>query len=154
MSLRNAEFEGILRDTSKTIEGDIIWKPDPKNDIWLKFKAEILSEGEAHQLSIRGTYNSLIRSLSYHIICLPHGRIYGLDMGKDHRNPSTGKLVGEKHKHRWTEIYRDREAYVPPDITASASEPVKVWRQFCEEATIRHNGVMHSIPEQQMDMFL
>lgn len=154
MSLSETAFESILYDASKVIEGNIIWKPDPKHDIWLKFKADILSEKETYSLSLRGTYNPLISSLSYHIICPPYGRIYGLDIGKNHRNPSSGELVGETHKHRWSEVYRDKEAYVPPDITASASEPIEVWSQFCEEAMIRHNGVMEPIPEQQLDMFL
>lgn len=36
----------------------------------------------------------------------------------------------------------EREAYVPVDITAPASEPLAVWDQFCEEANIEHTGVM------------
>ncbi|MGH8191833.1 MAG: DUF6978 family protein, partial [Rhodanobacteraceae bacterium] len=42
-------------------------------------------------------------------------RIYGLDLGKDHHNPQCNQ-VGEKHKHRWTDQYRDKEAYEPRDI--------------------------------------
>ena len=153
MSLSRAEFESILSDTSKTVKGDILWKPDLKYDLWLKFKAAILLDRETYVLTVHGTYNTLIEALSYVIICPQYGRIYGLDMGEDHRNPD-GKLVGEKHKHRWSEIYRDKEAYVPPDITAPANDPVEVWLQFCEEATIRHNGVMQPVPEQQLDMFI
>ena len=33
-------------------------------------------------------------------------------------------LVGEKHKHRWSERYRDKEAYVPTDVAAPVSDPV------------------------------
>lgn len=150
MTLSKEDFEAILQDTSKIIEGDIVWKED---NLWQKFKVAIGSELENYQLSIRGTYNPLIYALSYHIICPPYGRIYGLDLGKDHRNPD-GELIGEKHKHRWSEIYRDKEAYVPLDITASGSNPVEVWQQFCTEADIRHNGIMQLIPDQQLDIFL
>jgi hypothetical protein len=31
---------------------------------------------------------------------------------------------------------------VPPDITAPATEPEKVWEEFCQEARINHNGTM------------
>lgn len=153
MTLMRREFEEILQDVSKTIEGDIIWQNHPQHDLLLKFKAEITSELGNYQLSMRGTYNPLIGGLSYHIICPPYGRIYGLDLGKDHRNPD-GQNIGDKHKHRWSEIYRDKQAYEPQDITATASDPVLVWQQFCQEAVIRHNGVMQDPPMLQLDLFL
>ena len=49
-------------------------------------------------------------------------------------------MVGEVHKHRWTDLVGDKEAYVPADITAPVTEPVEVWRQFCAEAKIEHRG--------------
>ena len=64
-------------------------------------------------------------------------------MGKDHHNPSCN-LVGEKHKHSWKEQLKDKEAYVPDDITAPVTDPVAVWEQFCTEAHIIHNGEMHT----------
>lgn len=151
MTLSQEEFDVILKDDSKTIQEDIVWMEE---SLWFKFKAEIQTNSGNYQLSIRGTYNPIIYALSYHVICPPYGRIYGLDLRKNHKNPD-GKLVGEKHKHRWSEIYRDKQAYVPSDITASADDPVQAWRQFCEEATVRHDGTMQSIPkQQQLDLFL
>jgi hypothetical protein len=153
MTLSQAEFEAILQDNSKTIQGDIVWQSHPQHELLLKFKAEILADLDNYQLSLRGTYNPLIYALSYHLICPPYGRIYGLDLGKAHKNPN-GEHVGDKHKHRWSEIYRDKQAYEPKDITASGDNPLKVWQQFCKEAAIRHDGVMRSIPSQQLDLFL
>jgi hypothetical protein len=153
MTLSNSDFEDMLKDGSKRIEGDVIWQNDPQRDLLLKFKAEIISALNLHKLSMRGTYNPIIDALSYHIICPPYGRIYGLDLGKEHKNPD-GKLVGEKHKHRWTEIYRDKQAYVPADITTAGNNPVGVWQQFCEEAIIKHNGVMQPPPPSQLGLFL
>ena len=151
MTLRQEEFEVILKDDSKTIQEDIVWMED---SLWFKFRTEVQTNSGNYQLSIRGTYNPIIYALSYHVICPPYGRIYGLDLGKDHKNPD-GELVGEKHKHRWSEIYRDKQAYVPSDITASVDNPVKVWKQFCKEAVVRHDGTMQSIPKrQQLDLFL
>ncbi|MGH8190537.1 MAG: DUF6978 family protein, partial [Rhodanobacteraceae bacterium] len=80
-------------------------------------------------------------------------RIYGLDLGKDHHNPQCNQ-VGEKHKHRWTDQYRDKEAYEPRDITASATDPVTVWTQFCKEAKIAHHGQMMPPPPRSRELFL
>jgi hypothetical protein len=80
------------------------------------------------------------------------GRVYGLDLGKDHHNPQCNQ-VGEKHKHRWTEQFRDKEAYVPDDITEQAANPVSVWAQFCKEAKIEHHGTMTSPPPLQRELF-
>jgi hypothetical protein len=66
-------------------------------------------------------------------------------------NPSCNN-VGEKHKHRWKESLRDKEAYVPEDITASVTDPIAVWQQFCSEAQIIHKGVMHAPPPLQLGL--
>jgi hypothetical protein len=68
-----------------------------------------------HQIFIRGSYNALAQTLSYSLISRASGRIYGLDLGKDHHNPDCN-FVGERHKHRWNQPVRDKEAYVPLDI--------------------------------------
>jgi hypothetical protein len=81
------------------------------------------------------------------------GRIYALDLGKDHHNPSCVN-VGEKHKHRWSEVLKDKDAYTPEDVTALASDPIGVWREFCQEANISHTGAMHSPPPRNLEMFL
>ncbi|MGH7928242.1 MAG: DUF6978 family protein [Candidatus Binatia bacterium] len=78
--------------------------------------------------------------------------MYGLDLGKDHHNPSC-EYVGEKHKHCWSDVVRDKEAYVPADITMPASDPVGVWREFCQEAKINHLGVMRPLPPRTLEMF-
>lgn len=153
MTLSQDEFEIILNDNSKFIDGDIVWLNHPQHELLVRFKSLIFSDLNNYQLSLVGTLNMLIDTLSYHIICPPYGRIYGLDLGKDHKNPD-GEHLGEVHKHRWSEIYLDKQAYVPPDITASADNPIQVWQQFCREAMIRHNGVMSPPPPLQRELFL
>jgi hypothetical protein len=32
---------------------------------------------------------------------------------------------------------------VPGDITEPWDRPVEVWLQFCDEARIKHSGIMH-----------
>ena len=104
-----------------------------------------------------GTYveigvSTVIGALSYVLILKTAGRVYALDLGKDHHNPQCDH-VGEKHKHRWTERFRDKEAYVPPDITADVADPVAVWQQFCAEATITHGGTLRPVPPVQQELF-
>jgi hypothetical protein len=65
-------------------------------------------------------------------------RIRSLDMGgPPHPNPD-GRLLQPPHKHRWTDAHRDREAYIPIDITASDREGV--FHQFLRESNIRFDG--------------
>jgi hypothetical protein len=118
----------------------------------VEFRVEVLSDA-GYPLFVRGSFNKLARALSYTLIHRSVGRIYALDMGKDHHNPNCSN-VGEKHKHKYTEQYRDKDAYVPHDITAPVDDPVTVWKQFCVEASIDHTGTLHAPPLVQDEMFL
>ena len=60
-----------------------------------------------------------------------------------------GERVGETHKHRWTAEFRDKQAYVPKDITATWDRPLEVWQQFCAEARIDHRGTLGEPSVQQ-----
>ncbi len=152
MTLTNTEFDTILDDTSKQIDGDIDWQEDEDHSLSVEFRAEVQSDA-GWPLFVRGSYNPLIPALSYMLILKTVGRVYGLDLGKDHHNPQCNQ-VGETHKHKWTEQFKDKEAYVPDDITHSANDPVAVWQQFCVESKITHNGRFPSPPPYQGDLFL
>lgn len=150
MGLTTSEFEAILSDTSKHINGDIAWAQDEDHSPSVEFSAEIVSDA-GWPLFVRGSYNPLIPALSYMLILKTEGRVYGLDLGKDHHNPQCNQ-VGEKHKHKWTAQMRDKEAYTPEDITAPPSDPVAVWGQFCVEARLAHNGRLMPPPPFQGDL--
>lgn len=152
MPLTNAELASLMEDGSKRIEGDIAWCEDEDHSPALEFRAEILSE-TGWPLFVRGGYNRLAGSLTYAVILKTEGRIYALDLGKDHHNPECTQ-VGEKHKHRWTEQYTDKEAYSPEDISASVADPVAVWEEFCKEAKIVHQGKLAQPAPIQGDLFL
>jgi hypothetical protein len=152
MALTNAEFSAMLEDTSKRISGDIEWREDEDHSPVLEFRASVESD-TGWPLFVRGSYNRLAGALTYALVLKTEGRIYALDLGKDHHNPQCNQ-VGEKHKHRWTEQYRDKEAYVPDDITSPVTDPVAVWEQFCAEACIEHMGTLPKPPATQEDMGL
>ena len=111
-----------------------------------------MDSDEGWPLLVIGRYNRLARTLNYVLILRTAGRIYGLDLGKDHHNPQCDQ-VGDKHMHRWSEQYRDKEAYVPHGVTAPQSAPVAVWEQFCAEAGIQHDGTMKSPPPDQVELW-
>ena len=138
------EFEAIIADTSKRIQADISWGQDEDHSLSVEFKVEVSSEA-GYPLFVRGSYNSEAQKLSFGLIHRGVGRIYALDLGSAHHNPSCD-TVGDTHKHSWSEVTHDKEAYVPGDITAGVAEPVAVWEQFCAEARILHEGVLHLPP--------
>ena len=144
--MTQADFETIIADTSKRIESRIQWSGDEDHFPALEFRVDVSSDS-GYPLIMKGSYNPLAQTLSYVLIHRLAGRIYALDLGKDHHNP-TCETVGEKHKHRWGEGLRDKVAYVPEDITATVENPVDVWDQFCREAGIHHNGL--DVPEHQI----
>jgi hypothetical protein len=145
--MRQNEFEAMITDSTKTILGDIAWSEDEDHSPVVEFRVQLRES----PLFVKGSFNPLAKTLSFTLFHPASGRLYGLDLGKDHRNPD-GQLVGEKHKHRWKEPIQAREAYVPPDITASVDDPVAVWSQFCLEAAITHNGILHCPPVVQLEL--
>jgi len=148
--MNQADFEGLLNDTTKRVVGDVTWALDEDRSPAVEFRVEVQSD-VGYPIFVKGSYNALAGALTYTLVHRGSGRIYALDLGKDHHNP-TCTNTGEKHKHRWREPVRDKEAYVPDDITAPPTDPVSVWRQFCAEAKIKHDGVMHPPPPVQMEL--
>lgn len=148
--MTNAEFSAIIDDPSKALYGDIQWLEDEDHSPSVEFRAEGTST-LGYPLFVKGSFNALAETLSCVLICQGVGRIYALDLAKDHHNPSCTN-VGEKHKHRWDEVQRDKEAYGPGDITALATDPVAVWQQFCLEAKLTHSGTMKVPPPIPLDL--
>jgi len=151
MSFTQVEFEALMGDESKIIQGDIAWAEDEDHSPTREFKAEVQSS-QGYPLFVRGSYNPLAQALSYVLILKTVGRIYGLCLGKDHHNPKCDR-TGETHKHQWTEQFRDKDAYVPLEITAAANDPLEAWRQFCKEARIVHDGSLAEPPPLPLELW-
>ncbi|MCS1407246.1 MAG: hypothetical protein M2R45_00403 [Verrucomicrobia subdivision 3 bacterium] len=149
--LTDAEFEAILEDKTKRILEDVTWKEDEDRSPAVEFRVGIESESGwplfVHGSYNYGSYNMEPRKLFYALILRRPGagRIYALDLGRDHHNPQCNQ-VGEKHMHRWSEQYGDKEAYVPNDLNAPVTDPATVWTEFCASARIRHDGLMQELP--------
>ena len=141
MTISQHDFDRILADDTKEIAQDLAWAEDEDHSPAREFRAAVASEA-GYPLFVVGRYNSRAGTLSYALIHRGAGRIYALDLGADHHNPDCNRL-GEKHKHRWAEGFREKQAYVPEDITEPWDRPIEVWNQFCTEARIRHAGRMY-----------
>ena len=151
MPLTDAEFASILEDETKRIQDDVTWREDEDHSPAREFRVDVES-ANGWPIFVKGRYNESAGTLTYALILKTAGRIYGLDLGKDHHNPQC-EQIGEKHKHRWSERYGDKEAYVPDDVNAPVSDPVAVWREFCSEAGIRHDGGMKQPPATQGELW-
>ena len=149
-TLSQGEFEMIMQDSTKKVLQDILWAPNPDHSPALEFRVD-LESAENYPIFLAGQYHSEVGKLSFALIHKKVGRIYGLDIGVGHRNPNSTR-VGDCHKHRWRQEFRDKFAYEPEDITETYSNPEGVWRQFCMEANIEHSGVMRS-PGREMRLF-
>ncbi len=151
MVLTQTEFDEILSDKTKKITENIAWVGDKKDSETVKFRVPVVSDRN-YPIFVDGSYNRYLDRLSYKIIHREIGRrIYGLDMGKDHRNPDD-EMIGENHIHKWTEEYEDRKAYSAEEfISSPANQPREVWQEFCREANINFQGVMEEIPPAQLE---
>lgn len=141
MPITQTEFDTIMADQTKRVTGDLQWREDDDHSPAVEFGAEVESDA-GYPLYIKGRLNQRAGKLSYTLLHRATGRIYALDLGADHHNP-TCQRVGETHKHSWSDKYADKHAYVPADITADIDDHGAVWRQFCAEAGIVHHGILH-----------
>ena len=131
------DFEAILADRSKRLQEPPIWRDDEDHSPAQEFRVEIESDN-GWPLSVYGRWNPQSEKLSYTLIHDEARRIIGLDLGDVAHPTPRGELLLGTHKHRWTAEYKDKDAYVPPDITATWDQPAQVWRQFCAEVNILH----------------
>lgn len=58
----NKEFQDILNDNIKRIEGDIVWQNDEDHSPSVEFRADVISNA-GYPLMVRGSYNPLIPTL-------------------------------------------------------------------------------------------
>lgn len=134
MPMHADEFNAIML-SDKRIEGSIDWHEDQDRSQSARiFRADVITDDE-RSMFVHGRYNARRGKLTYALILRGEGRIYELDMGREHRP------YPDKHKHSNDEVYD------PADITAPLTEPTQVWEQFCREARITHIGNMAQPPQ-------
>ena len=89
------EFESILEDGTKRIEGDIRWNDSKDHPPAQQFRVKVLSN-PGWPLTAIAWWNPRSGKLSYLLRHDVAGRIIGLDLGRvAHRNP-TSELLDER----------------------------------------------------------
>lgn len=87
MPITASELERILGDETKCIDGDLRWTDDEDHSPAVQFRAQVGSEA-GYPLFVNGRLNVFAGTLSFALIHRSTGRIYGLDLGADHHNPT------------------------------------------------------------------
>lgn len=142
-------LRAILADDSKYINEDVRWT-EKGTSRWVCSVAVLDAAQNPLRLTI--TINRFVERVSFSLHMAGVGRIYGLDVGQEHRNPGERDPIGEVHKNRWREGVADGWAYVPEDITARPPRFKELWEQFCAEARISHYGDLLEPPWQQQEI--
>ncbi len=83
----DVDFEENISDKSKEIRKVIVWKADTDYPVAKEFRTKINLESGCSVVA-HGPSNSLFGKLSYSKNHQGIARIYGLDLGADHRNPN------------------------------------------------------------------
>jgi len=129
------EIEDIIANVKKEITDTIEWSY--KNGVQ-KFKVDVQNEA-GYPLKLVGTLSYRSGNFSFALL-LGKRRIRGLDCGKKvHHNPECTRIKGV-HKHKWSDAYQDKEAYVPPDIDCSSI--IEALKAFLEECNIQLKAVV------------
>lgn len=123
-------------ETVKYIRSDIDWQRDRDHSLGWEFRIDCDYDGQT--LRVIGSCCKIAEVASFVIVHQQSGRVYALDLGKCHVN-ADGTNVGDVHKHKPRDCDRTF-AYKPDDITASATDLTLLWKQFCLECNIVHEG--------------
>ncbi len=108
--LTEAEAERIVA-LPKRITGQNQWEERDDHNWYTEMEIEA---NEQLPLRLYGRYNPRTGNYTFIFFC---GRLNlrRLDIGKRHHNPDC-QNVGTRHKHTWTDRYRDKWAYEPPEM--------------------------------------
>lgn len=140
--MNEQEIIDFINDPSKRLTGDILWSPAPDNSLAFQF-SRIIDHSRFSDISLVGWSNPRARKVTFSYISRDtegkSGRIYGLCVASYHEG------IGPTHKHGIRNGYLC--VYKPQDITASGSDAEAVWRQFCAESLLTHNGWLLGSPE-------
>ena len=137
------EIVAFISNPARRIDGDIAWAPARNRPG--RYELYRLVEGASPpEVYLAGWFYPASGHLSFTYLVRENpgrsGRIYGLCVGLHHNG------VGPVHKHGIRNARMD--TYAPADITAPASDPPAVWRQFCAESNLTHRGRLLNLSEE------
>jgi hypothetical protein len=133
------EFDSLLANRNKRIDGDIKWGESKGIPNVFDFRVTVFST-TGYALVIKGSHNRLLNKTSFTLFNQKVGRIFSVDFDRSHGD------AGNCHLHRW-----NGSKCIVLKATATpqtASNPLSLWKWFCEQAGISHNGNLANLPEQ------
>lgn len=143
-----------IMESPKAIVEEIKWVPKSGREYIFEFIVPIVGQVDTIKLQLVANINTKINKFSFTILYNGSVRIKSLDIGKGHRNPPDKKInVGKKHKHTWTNEWKDQWAYKPDDITDGANFEQVFW-EFLKECNISFEGELPPIPPIQEELIL
>ena len=104
-----AEAEAILANP-KIIAANISWRRFSPN---YRIEATVLILDTNEVCSLRGQVGRSNRSF---VLLYNNTPIRKWTVHHQHRNPVTGEIVREPHKHTWDDVYEDKVVSIPNDI--------------------------------------
>ena len=126
------QVQDFINRTDKRIIGDIALQPANAHAGAFAFRGSIVYGGRPEvELQIWFNPNARDGKISIAYFSRGIGRIYGLCVNISHGGMALHKHNGPKD---------DDQPYAPHDITAPASNPQGVWREFCAETGLTHDG--------------
>lgn len=148
--ITEAYVDEFLLNAKLMLRHDIYWVQEYTH---YKFKVPVENEFESNiQLLLIGTKNIYVRDYSYCLL-LNNNRIRSFDPFKSHKNnlPNDKRRIEGSHKHKWCDITKDKNAYVPTDITNPEDMELSL-RQFMNECNIRFYGRITMPPPSQFQL--
>lgn len=143
-----------LMEKPKRIAGNIVWNKTPNRDSIFEFRVPLELDNFNEKLELIVNRNEKISKFSFTIVYNGIARIKALDIGRGHRNPPDRKEnVGKKHKHTWTNEWKDHWAYRPDDITDGAPFE-QIFKEFLVECNIDPNIELPPLPNYQEELDL
>ena len=146
--MTQSEALAIIADTTKRIDGDIVWRQHPDITYAVSFRIEI--ELDSGKIALAGYYNRENKKFNLAMFRLGERPFVRLCMESEHHNPSCSD-AGDPHLHQWDDDNGDKIAgQVAFNVDGEMSD---IWRAFCDWANIIHNGVFESPPPRQPGLF-
>jgi hypothetical protein len=144
-----AEASAILADTTKRIEGDIVWRAHPDIDYAVSFRVEISCSVDKG-IVLAAYYNRENNKFYLNLFRRTDGKPFlRLCNESGHHNPSCIQ-AGDPHLHHWDDEEGDK---IAEGVTLGKTDMQGIWREFCRIANITHNGILQSPPSRQTRMF-
>jgi hypothetical protein len=151
LTITEQEANRII-EMDKTIEDSIKWTKKPQREGIYEFIVPVEIDDPYTKLTLIVNRNEKNQKFSFTILYNSTVRIKSLDIGKGHKNPPDRKQnVGKKHKHTWTNEWKDQWAYKPDDITDGADFR-QVFKEFLIECNIKTEQELPKLPPHQEEM--